>query len=58
MKRVDLLREQSRLLRDLASSFDNTRMRRQLVEMAAQCEEWAVAREQALRAGREPPEEA
>jgi len=45
------------VLRALAASFDNERMRRQLMEMAAQCDEWADAREQALREGRQPPDE-
>ena len=57
MQRVDFLQEQSRVLRALAASFDNERIRRQLMEMAAQCDEWADAREQALREGRQPPDE-
>jgi hypothetical protein len=58
MKHVEQLREQSKVLRKLAESFDHAGMRRQLIEMAAQCEEWAAAREQALREGLEPPVEA
>ena len=41
----------------LADSFTIVRIHDQLIEIAAQCEEWATAREQALRDGREPPVE-
>ena len=58
MTRVEHLLEQARVLRTLAASFDNARMRQQLIEMVAQCEEWAAARKQALLDGREPPLEA
>jgi hypothetical protein len=55
MMRVERLREQARVLRALAESSDHTRIQEQLLLIAAQCEEWAAAREQALREGREPP---
>jgi hypothetical protein len=58
MTHVEQLREQARVLRTLAESFNSTRIRDQLILIAAQCEEWATAREQALREGREPPVEA
>jgi len=51
------LREQARVLRALAASFTSIRIRDQLILIAAQCEEWANAREQALREGRESPAE-
>jgi hypothetical protein len=57
MTHVEQLREQVGVLRALAASFDNARIREQLLLIAAQCEEWATAREQALREGREPPVE-
>jgi hypothetical protein len=55
MTHIEQLREQARVLRTLADSFTNIRIRGQLILIAAQCEEWADAREQALREGREPP---
>jgi hypothetical protein len=58
MTHVEQLREQARALRALAESFTTVRIREQLILIAAQCEEWATAREQALREGREPPVEA
>ena len=57
MTHIEQLREQAKVLRTLASSFDNARIRDQLLQIAAQCEEWANAREQAIREGREPPME-
>ena len=57
MTRVEQLREQARVLRTLAESFDHPRIHLQLLFIAAQCEEWAAAREQALREGRKPPAE-
>ena len=58
MTHAEQLREQAKVLRTLAASFDVARIRYQLIEIAAQCEEWATEREQALRDGREPPLEA
>jgi hypothetical protein len=55
MKRVELLLEQSRVLRSLASSFDDARIREQLIEMADRCQKLASERERALHEGREPP---
>jgi hypothetical protein len=55
MTHVEQLREQARVLRTLADSFTTIRIRDQLILIAAQCEEWADAREQALHEGREPP---
>ena len=57
MTHTEQLREQAKVLRTLAVSFDSTRVKQQLIEIAAQCEEWAAAREQALHDGREPPVE-
>jgi hypothetical protein len=57
MTHVEQLREQARVLRTLAESFSTVRIREQLILIAAQCEEWADGREQALREGREPPVE-
>jgi len=57
MTHVEQLREQARVLRALAESFTTVRIRDQLLLIAAQCEEWAVSREQALREGRQPQEE-
>jgi hypothetical protein len=57
MTHVEQLREQASVLRALAPSFDNARIREQLLLIAAQCDEWAAAREQAIREGREPPME-
>ena len=57
MTHVEQLREQAKVLRTLAASFDNARIKQQLIAIAAQCEEWADAREQAIREGREPPAE-
>ena len=58
MTHVEQLREQEGVLRTLAESFTSIRIREQLILIAAQCEEWAAARDQALREGREPPAEA
>ena len=58
MTHVEQLREQAGVLRTLADSFTSIRIREQLILIAAQCEEWAAARDQALREGREPPAEA
>lgn len=58
MTHVEQLREQAGVLRTLAESFTSIRIREQLILIAAQCEEWAAARDQALREGREPPAEA
>jgi hypothetical protein len=58
MTHVEQLREQARVLRALAGSFTTVRIQEQLTVIAAQCEEWAAAREQAIREGREPPVEA
>jgi hypothetical protein len=57
MTHVERLREQARVLRALAERFATIRIRDQLILIAAQCEEWADAREKALREGREPPVE-
>ena len=38
MTHVEQLREQARVLRTLASSFNDTRIRQQLIDIAAQCE--------------------
>jgi hypothetical protein len=57
MTHAEQLREQARVLRALAESFSSVRIQDQLLLIAAQCEEWADAREQALREGREPPAE-
>jgi len=58
MTHVEQLREQARVLRTLAGSFNAIRIQEQLILIAAQCEEWADARGKALREGREPPMEA
>ncbi len=60
MKHVEQLREQSKKLRKLAESFDHAGMRRQLIEMAAQCKELRLAatRASATREKPEPPVEA
>jgi hypothetical protein len=57
MTHVEQLREQASVLRTLAESFNTVRIREQLILIAAQCEEWAASREQALRERREPPAE-
>ncbi len=57
MTHAEQLREQARVLRTLAESFTSVRIREQLILIAAQCEEWAASREQALREGRQPQAE-
>jgi len=54
MKHVEILREQARVLRSLAPSFDDPRIRGQLIKIADQCEGLARERERALREGLEP----
>jgi hypothetical protein len=54
MTRVEVLREQARVLSALAESFDNARIRKQLSEFAEQCAEWAAERERALSERRAP----
>ena len=45
MERIAILREQAAIMRALASSFDIERMRRQLLDLAAEVDELATSME-------------
>ena len=49
MERVNLLREQVAILRALANSFDDQFIRKQLLAIAAQCDEFAKSIEEKPR---------
>jgi hypothetical protein len=49
MTRVKTLREQAGVLRSLANSFDDIAIRRDLTNLAQQCEELAAQLEQRIR---------
>ena len=57
MTRVKTLREQARVLRSLANSFDDDAIRQNLIKLAERCEELAAGIEQSIRRGSTKPAE-
>jgi hypothetical protein len=55
MTRVQTLREQARVLRSLAGSFDDVTIRGDLTALAVRCEEMAVRIEESIRQGLSRP---
>jgi hypothetical protein len=58
MERITMLRQQAAILRTLASSFDIERIRDQLLDIAARCDELATTLEEnppAAAPGRSDP---
>ena len=54
MERIDALREQLAILRALANSFDDQSLREQLLDLAAQCDEFAKSIEESKQGAVDP----